>query len=56
MSREIEYKDLIKYGAIIEYDQLQANLDKALKLMPYLEADINRFIEKLSNDLDINFQ
>lgn len=29
---------------------------KALKLMPYLEADINRFLENLSDDLDRNSQ
>ena len=44
------------YGAIIEYEQLQANLDKALKLIPYLEADLNRFLENLSDDLDRNSQ
>lgn len=40
----------------LTHDQLQANLDKALKLMPYLEADINRFIEQLSDDLERNDQ
>ncbi len=31
------------YGTFIEYDQLKANLDKALNLSVYLEVDINQF-------------
>ncbi len=35
------------YGTNIEYDQLQINLDKAMKLLPTLEQDIESFLEKL---------
>ena len=35
------------YGANIEYEQLKHNLDKALKIVPCLESDLNRFLSQL---------
>ena len=35
------------YGATIEYGQLQNNLDKALKVLPHLESDLNQFLSEL---------
>jgi uncharacterized protein YutE (UPF0331/DUF86 family) len=35
------------YGTIIEYDQLKINLDKALKLLPNIQQDIETFIQQL---------
>lgn len=38
------------YGATIEYEQLKSNLDKSLRLITYLESDLNQFIAKLSEE------
>jgi uncharacterized protein YutE (UPF0331/DUF86 family) len=35
------------YGTTIEYDQLKINLDKALKLLPNIQQDIENFIQQL---------
>jgi hypothetical protein len=35
------------YGISIDYVQLQANLDKALKLQPSLHQDLDRFLQAL---------
>lgn len=35
------------YGANIEYEQLKSNLDKALKVFPKLESDLNQFLAQL---------
>lgn len=35
------------YGTPIDYVQLQANLDKALKLQPSLHQDLDRFLQAL---------
>ncbi len=34
------------YTAPIEYGQLKLNLEKAQALRPYLERDVNRFLEQ----------
>jgi hypothetical protein len=36
------------YGTNIEYTQLKTNLDKALNLVPVLEDDLGKFIQKIS--------
>ncbi len=36
------------YGTSLEYELLKPNLTKALSLFPYLEADMNQFMQQLS--------
>lgn len=36
------------YGATIEYEQLKGNLEKSLKLLVYLETDLQQFMTRLS--------
>ncbi|NJN71839.1 MAG: hypothetical protein HC799_02985, partial [Limnothrix sp. RL_2_0] len=36
------------YGATIEYEQLKGNLKKSLKLLVYLETDLQQFMTRLS--------
>jgi uncharacterized protein YutE (UPF0331/DUF86 family) len=35
------------YGTNIEYEQLKFNLDKAIKIPPLLQEDIQNFIEQI---------
>jgi hypothetical protein len=37
-----------QHGTNIEYTQLKTNLDKALNLVPVLEDDLGKFIQKIS--------
>jgi uncharacterized protein YutE (UPF0331/DUF86 family) len=38
------------YGVDIEYEQLQINLDKSLRLLPLLTEDVNNFLDKFEGD------